>query len=282
MNLFPDSCVRAKLTGTYGASKHSVGKEGFNISLVGTQTALASYMDACRQHWSFQGLALKSPGQRKAFFKPTPACLCAFPSLSVKSVDEIVPLHEAAWEPPSHPSSSSALSPALQYLRPDEFHQLLTHLPESAVVLDVRNQYESRIGSFTSAIQPPTRRFSEFQPWLVAAADHGQVRAASQVVTFCTGGIRCEKAGRFISAQTGNLVYTLKGGIEAYLAWLQEEVASGRMMQADSLFKGLQASLQNRLHMSVSEAHLAFALAHRKKLRVRRQRVNRPGGPRAV
>lgn len=213
-----------------------VGQEGFNVSLVGSQNATKLYMDACKGHWSFKDLQLDSPDQLDTFFKPTPACLCAFQQLSVKVVDEIVPLLSAPWHPQSvaQGATESLSSPDLHYLEPAAFHNLLLHLPPSAVLLDVRNHYEARVGSFPAALQPPTRRFSELKGWLDAAAD--QLRP--QVVTFCTGGIRCERAGRLISAKTGHDVYTLKGGIEAYLAWARKEVQQGRMAVEDSLFQG--------------------------------------------
>lgn len=216
-----------------------VGKEGYNISLVGKRPAIAEYIHACRQHWSFKGLDLELEEQQNDFFKPTRACLCAFQDLSVKTVEEIVPLHEPAWQPSNHSNGHQKL----HYLSPSDFHYFLLDLPSSAVVLDVRNHYESRIGSFRTAIQPPTRRFSEFKVWLGAAEE----RSSPQIVTYCTGGIRCEKAGRYIAADTGSQVYTLKGGIEAYLAWIRREVSAGRMKKEESLFQGHYACSSQEL-----------------------------------
>lgn len=225
-----------------------VGLEGFNISLVGTRAALHEYMRACCGHWSFSGLELDTKEQRGAFFKPTPACLCAFTSLSVKVVDEIVPLHLDTWVPSvptaaselNYASSSHVDGPMLQYLEPAEFHRFLLDDPtRNATIVDVRNQYESRLGTFPHALQPPTRRFSEFPAWLEAAHVGQADNEQKPVVTFCTGGIRCEKAGRYVASKVNQRVYTLKGGIEAYLEWVRQEIQHGRMQPHESLFHGM-------------------------------------------
>ncbi|KAF1983584.1 hypothetical protein K402DRAFT_456547 [Aulographum hederae CBS 113979] len=62
-----------------------------------------------------------------------------------------------------------------------------------------------------------------------------------RILTYCTGGIRCEKGVRYMQEKMNlgdNNVFTLKGGIAAYLSWVEEEIRAGRMTAADSLFKG--------------------------------------------
>ncbi|MEQ8661589.1 MAG: rhodanese-related sulfurtransferase [Gammaproteobacteria bacterium] len=82
------------------------------------------------------------------------------------------------------------------------------------VVLDTRNDYEHRIGSFAGAVTPPIGHFREFPRFV--AAQFGDARPP--VAMFCTGGIRCEKASAYLLAQGFGEVYQLDGGILRYLA----------------------------------------------------------------
>jgi predicted sulfurtransferase len=62
------------------------------------------------------------------------------------------------------------------------------------------------------------------------------------IITYCTGGIRCEKGARFMADQMekmeGDKISTLRGGIVAYLLWMDEEVRQGRREPEESLFRG--------------------------------------------
>ena len=68
----------------------------------------------------------------------------------------------------------------------------------------------------------------------------GEKENGRQIITYCTGGIRCEKGARFLSENIGpgDSVYTLQGGIAAYLLWMEAEIAHGRKTAAESLFHG--------------------------------------------
>ena len=82
------------------------------------------------------------------------------------------------------------------------------------VVIDTRNAYEVKIGSFARAIDPGTDSFRDFPAWVDA---HRDDLAGKRVAMFCTGGIRCEKATAYLKRTGLSDVFHLEGGILRYL-----------------------------------------------------------------
>ena len=83
------------------------------------------------------------------------------------------------------------------------------------MLIDTRNDYEVKAGTFTGAVDPETASFRDFPAWVEAHRD--EIAGAERVAMFCTGGIRCEKATALLKAQGIPEVHHLKGGILAYL-----------------------------------------------------------------
>lgn len=110
------------------------------------------------------------------------------------------------------------------YVAPADWNALIDS-PDT-VVIDTRNAYEVKVGTFNGAIDPETSSFSQFPDWFRANRD---AFADKKVAMFCTGGIRCEKATAFLKAEGVTDVFHLKGGILKYL----EEVPP-----ADSRWQG--------------------------------------------
>lgn len=104
---------------------------------------------------------------------------------------------------------------AAPYVEPD---QLLTWLAagERITFLDTRNRYEIDVGTFRDAVNPGIDTFRQFPAWL--AKQSALPKEGSKVVTFCTGGIRCEKASALMTRAGYKDVYQLHGGILRYLA----------------------------------------------------------------
>lgn len=98
------------------------------------------------------------------------------------------------------------------YVAPADWNALI-EAPDT-VIVDTRNDYEVKLGSFAGAIDPKTRGFSDFPAWVEA---HKDDLAGKRVAMFCTGGIRCEKATAYLLAQGLGEVYHLQGGILKYL-----------------------------------------------------------------
>lgn len=154
-------------------------------------------------------------------------------------------------------------------LLPWEWHDMLTSTndrEDDITLLDVRNHYESALGYFVDgndnvAVRPQVRRFSQFplfvrrrglDGFLSGSGDgKGELSRKKKrkkvLLSYCTGGIRCEKATRFMAETLQDQqqqedddvqVLTLKGGIAAYIAWVDGEIRAGRMRAGESLFKG--------------------------------------------
>ncbi|CAI6341310.1 unnamed protein product [Periconia digitata] len=220
--------------------KFRVAKEGFNITLGGTSPSIAAYIEECHKHWSFSNIDLTTEEARHEYFKPTPGCACAFGNkASIRVTAEITPLGITNYSPSSW---SNVIS-----LSPPEFHDICKD--GSMRLIDVRNHYESRIGYFVTgtgevAVRPAVRRFSQW-PGYVARHVLGNDLYKAPIATYCTGGIRCEKGARWMQEQlAANAsdddvpVYTLRGGIVAYQAWMEQEIEQGRKKPEDSYFKG--------------------------------------------
>lgn len=231
-------CERLGLRG-----KIRVAQEGYNVTVGGLREDVKSYMQECLQHWTFADLNLDTKTKQDKFFKPsTDGCACAFDTLSVKIASEITPLGITNYTPKDWD--------IIESLSPADFHERCWE-DGRKVLVDVRNHYESRIGYFVEpvsgekAITPEVRRFSQF-PMFVKnqLAELEELRTPTSILTYCTGGIRCEKSVRWMAermqdaAGEGYRICTLKGGIAAYLTWVDGEVRAGRMKAEDSLFKG--------------------------------------------
>ncbi len=102
------------------------------------------------------------------------------------------------------------ISEAAQRVSPAEFNQMMKN--PDVVLFDVRNKYESAIGRFPNAITPDISLFKE----LPKALEKYEDLKNKTVVTYCTGGIHCEKASALMRKQGFKEVYQLDGGIINY------------------------------------------------------------------
>lgn len=104
------------------------------------------------------------------------------------------------------------------YVDPQDWNDLIND-PE-VLLVDTRNDYETKVGIFEGAIDPDMKIFTEFPDWVEANLDPAKHK---KVAMFCTGGIRCEKASSYMLANGFENVYHLKGGILKYLETVNEE-----------------------------------------------------------
>lgn len=225
--------------------KIRIANEGFNITVGGTKSAIEEYTKECISNWSCSGLDLSTQEKQNQFFKPTPGgCACVFgcSPASVRVTSEITPMGVTNYIP--------AKWDQIESLNPEEFHERC-HSDPDTMLLDVRNHYESRIGYFVdpktgeAASRPAIRRFSQWPQYVkrqMSGPGASRKPGSRHIMTYCTGGIRCEKGARFLQENMekneGDRVCTLKGGIAAYLTWMGKEVDSGRKCPEDSLFRG--------------------------------------------
>ena len=106
------------------------------------------------------------------------------------------------------------------YVKPDDWNDLISD--PNVVVIDARNKYETKIGSFQNALDPETSSFREFPDW-VKKFKSSKENANKKIAMFCTGGIRCEKASSLMKEEGFEDVYHLQGGILKYLETIDRE-----------------------------------------------------------
>lgn len=126
-----------------------------------------------------------------------------FRKFKIRLRDEIVTLGKPEVQPLA-PKSPTHLSP-------EEWNRAMEN--EDCVVLDTRNWYETRIGTFKGAIDPKLNEFHEFDEYL----EKSDLPREKKVLIFCTGGIRCEKAIVEMHNHGFKNVFQLDGGILNYL-----------------------------------------------------------------
>ncbi len=102
------------------------------------------------------------------------------------------------------------------YVSPHEWNQLISD--PDVLLIDTRNDYEVKVGTFKDAINPATETFREFPRFVEENLDPQKHK---KVAMFCTGGIRCEKSTAYLKEQGFDSVYHLKGGILKYLEEMQ-------------------------------------------------------------
>ena len=104
------------------------------------------------------------------------------------------------------------------HVSPDEWNEIISD--PATVVLDTRNDYEFKIGTFKRAINPETSSFSELPDFIDRNFDPEKNK---KIAMFCTGGIRCEKFAPYLKSLGFSDVYQLEGGILRYLELVPED-----------------------------------------------------------
>lgn len=98
------------------------------------------------------------------------------------------------------------------HLSPTEWNEVMKN-ERDYVIIDTRNWYETKIGTFKGAINPKTDKFTEFPEFM----ESQNISKEKKVLIFCTGGIRCEKGILELQRQGYDNVFQLDGGILKYL-----------------------------------------------------------------
>lgn len=118
------------------------------------------------------------------------------------------------------------------HLRAKEFNELLED-PDT-IVVDFRNHYESEIGHFEGAITPDVDTFRESLPIInEKLQEHKETK---NLLMYCTGGIRCEKASAYFKHQGFKNVYQLEGGIIEYTRQVKEEGLKSKFIGKNFVF----------------------------------------------
>ena len=167
--------------------------EGINLFIAGEETGVRRFLEQLAEDARFAVLEAKLSWSAEQPFN----------RMLVKAKREIITLRRPDVDPSRAPAPRITPATLKQWL--DEGRELL--------LLDTRNGFEVALGSFDGAIGLGIKTFSEL-PATTASIDPGWKNRP--VVTFCTGGIRCEKAAPLLLQEGFGEVYQLDGGILKY------------------------------------------------------------------
>ncbi len=112
-----------------------------------------------------------------------------------------------------------------------EFNELTSR--NDTVVVDMRNHYESEVGHFKNAITPDVETFRESLPIVEDILDEHRQK---NIVMYCTGGIRCEKASAYFKHRGFEKVYQLDGGIIEYARQAKEQGIENKFVGKNFVF----------------------------------------------
>ena len=173
--------------------------EGINVALSGTVEQTHATRDYFDQDTRFSELWLKESASE----------MIPFSKLKVRIRHEIIAFDGAdARDRQLQRAAAPALAPEIVQQWLDENREF--------TLLDTRNDYEIASGTFSHAEHLEIAHFRDFQSAVKQAVEKGELDKAKPIVTFCTGGIRCEKAAPWMLEQGFSEVYQIEGGILNY------------------------------------------------------------------
>ena len=172
--------------------------EGINLFMAGTPEAVRGFVDQLRQDARFADLAPKESWSAHQPFK----------KMLVKVKREIIRMNHPTIQPAQGRAPAVDAQTVKRWLDAGQ-----DDAGRPVVTLDTRNAFEVDHGTFEGAIDWRIHKFSEFPQ---AVLDHKADLQGKTVVSFCTGGIRCEKAAIFMREAGLDNVYQLEGGILKY------------------------------------------------------------------
>jgi UPF0176 protein len=215
-------CEKLSLTGRILISHH-----GINGTLGGDLDDLRRYVAATKEFPGFRGIDFKwSEGSARDF-----------PRLRVRVRDEIVSFGAAE----ELMVDERGVVGGGVHLKPHEIHELVDQRGDDVVFFDARNAFEAAIGRFKNAVVPDVRATRDFASVLESGLfDHLKHKA---VVTYCTGGVRCEVLSALMKGRGFEEVYQLDGGIVRY----------GETFGDDGLWEGSLYLFDARMHHEFSE-----------------------------
>ncbi|MGP1682167.1 MAG: oxygen-dependent tRNA uridine(34) hydroxylase TrhO [Giesbergeria sp.] len=170
-----------------------IAAEGINLFLAGTAANVEAFLQTLRSDARFASIEVKRSWSAEQPFN----------RLLVKIKREIVTMQRPEINPCAAPAPR---------LAPQELKRWLDEGREIAL-LDTRNRFEAELGSFENTLSLGLQSFSDFPRATPALPQELKDRP---IVTFCTGGIRCEKAAPWLISQGFREVYQLDGGIRNY------------------------------------------------------------------
>jgi UPF0176 protein len=215
-------CTSLNLRGRILISKH-----GLNGTVGGDLEDLKAYVKETKQYPAFKDITFKwSEGSREDF-----------PKLSVKVRDEIVSFGAAdELEVDEHGVVGGG-----KHLKPEQVHKLVAERGEDVVFFDGRNSHEAAVGKFKNAVVPDVKTSKDFIAEL--ESDKYNDIKDKPVVTYCTGGIRCEILSSLMKKRGFKEVYQIDGGIVKY----------GEKYADEGLWEGSLYVFDDRMNVKFSD-----------------------------
>ncbi len=215
-------CTRLELTGRIIISKH-----GINGTLGGNLKSLRQYKSQMNKSVIFKNITYKwSDGTGEEF-----------PRLSIKVKPELV----AFDRPDEIEVDETGVKGGGKHLKPEQLHKLVEERGDDVVFFDGRNAYEAAVGKFKNAVVPDTQTTRDFVTELESGKyDHIKDKP---VVTYCTGGIRCEALSVLMKNRGFEDVYQIDGGIVKY----------GEKYGNDGLWEGSLYIFDDRMNRNFSD-----------------------------
>lgn len=188
-------CQKLGLKGRILISEH-----GINGTLGGPIAGLKEYVKEMNIHPSFKGTQ----------YKWSTGSTADFPRLSVKVKKELV----AFGVPEEVEVNDSGVVGGGRHLKPSALHKLLQEKGEDVIFYDGRNAYEAQVGRFKNTIVPKVDTSKDF----IRDIESGEISKHKDkpIVTYCTGGIRCEVLSSLMKKRGYQEVYQMDGGIVKY------------------------------------------------------------------
>ncbi len=215
-------CESLGLTGRILISKH-----GINGTLGGPISHLKKYVKATKQYQGFN----------KIDFKWSDGTGQEFPKLRVRVRKEIVTF----GAPGELVVDEKGVVGGGIHLNPEEVNQLVEDRGDDVIFFDGRNAFEAKIGKFKNAVVPDVENTRDFVEELESGKyDHMKDKP---IVTYCTGGIRCEILSSVMINRGFKEVYQIKGGIVRY----------GEKFGNDGLWEGSLYVFDSRMNVDFAE-----------------------------
>ncbi len=188
ISLYQNKCDELKLKGTM-----LISKNGINFSLAGTKQAIDKIIFFLERDIRFLNIPLKVTYSKEQPFR----------KMKVRLKKEIISLGRKDINP---------LKLSGKKISPRDLKQLFDS-KEEFLVLDTRNEYETRVGKFENAIDLNLDTFRHFPNAIKSLPEEYKDK---QIVMYCTGGIRCEKASAVMMKAGFTDVKQLEGGVLDY------------------------------------------------------------------
>lgn len=205
-----------------------ISKHGINGTLGGDMASVKKYVRQTRDY----------PGFKNIVFKWSDGTGNDFPRLSVKIRKELV----AFGNPDAIQVDENGVVNGGKHLRPAQVDALVRERGDDVVFFDGRNAYEAKIGKFKNAVVPDVRTSHDF----IAEIKSGKYDDIKDkpVVSYCTGGIRCEILSAIMIENGFKEVYQIDGGIVKY----------GEKFGDDSLWEGSLYIFDDRMIHDFSDS----------------------------